>query len=325
VRRILESGGVNSSTEEYFNIHWLLTYNCTYNCTYCFRYNVTNQKYLSKDKVNNIIDTLDAFPKEVGITLMGGEPLIYPDIDYIIDRLQNIKNLKFLHIFTNLSLDIPPPALTFNKKNRFKFFVSYHPTFVEKYKYTESFIEKLRILSEKDIETYIKLMLEHNYINEVRDMYEQLKSFIPSSHIHIIPLEPIEKQNYSEEYLDLEKYVNSIDKKNTYKSHQSCFLVYYIIQNDDKITKEIYTEEDMYKLPKFYHSFTTMLCHAGYHLTIDPYGDIYVRCDFATHDKSKVITLENIQDVIKQPRVCTRPQCIMRNDIRTLKKTRYHV
>ena len=81
----------------------------------------------------------------------------------------------------------------------------------------------------------------------------------------------------------------------------------------------------MYKLPKFYHSFTTMLCHAGYHLTIDPYGDIYVRCDFATHDKSKVITLENIQDVIKQPRVCTRPQCIMRNDIRTLKKTRYHV
>jgi len=67
VRRILESGGVNSSTEEYFNIHWLLTYNCTY----CFRYNVTNQKYLSKDKANNIIDTLDSFPKEVGITLMG--------------------------------------------------------------------------------------------------------------------------------------------------------------------------------------------------------------------------------------------------------------
>jgi len=328
MKRILESGGINSLAEEYFNIHWLITYNCTYNCVYCFRCNI-KEEYTTKEQIDKTIDTLQLFPKKVGITLMGGEPLIHPNINYIIERLQNINNLQHLYIFTNLSLDIPTAALKFDQKNKIKFLVSYHPTFVESDKSSSSFKEKLALLVQNNIDTYVKLMLEHNYINEIKNMYEQLKSFIPSSNIHIIPLEPIEKQNYSKEYLDLERYVNKIDKYNTYKSMQSGFMVYYIIQNDDKIVKEIYTEEDMYKLPKFYHCFFGMQCNAGYHLDITPNGDIYIRCDLANQYKYKhkvqTINPENIQDIIDKPRICSHMQCFMRNDIRMLKKVRPHV
>ena len=76
---------------EKFNLAWLvLTYACNNRCRWC--YASSNNSYLAKSKTfreERQDGTLDLL-KDIGIrkiTLIGGEPSIYPNLDLLIEKI----------------------------------------------------------------------------------------------------------------------------------------------------------------------------------------------------------------------------------------------
>ena len=69
------------------NVDWQLTSVCNRNCKYCF--GPSHIQSLTKSEVFKIIDCLSSYGvKQLGIT--GGEPLMYPDIEEIINYAVSI-------------------------------------------------------------------------------------------------------------------------------------------------------------------------------------------------------------------------------------------
>lgn len=69
------------------NVDWQLTSVCNRNCKYCF--GPSHIKSLTKDEIFRIIDCLSSNGvNQLGIT--GGEPLLHPDIEEIINYAVNI-------------------------------------------------------------------------------------------------------------------------------------------------------------------------------------------------------------------------------------------
>lgn len=83
-------------------INYHITDRCNYQCKHCFaRF---NQKELSLDDAKKVVDAIEVYFKEAKsenprINLAGGEPLIYPYIDEIIDYISS-KGIK-VSIITN--------------------------------------------------------------------------------------------------------------------------------------------------------------------------------------------------------------------------------
>lgn len=86
-------------------INFHITNRCNYQCKHCFaRF---NQRELSLDEAKRVIDSIEEYFKEAQlknsrINLAGGEPLIYPYIDEIIDYISS-KGIK-VSMITNGSL-----------------------------------------------------------------------------------------------------------------------------------------------------------------------------------------------------------------------------
>lgn len=68
------------------NIDWLLTSRCNLNCVYCYADDIKGS--LSFDKAYDICDTINN-SSVLHLTLSGGEPMLFPDIDRIIRRIDS--------------------------------------------------------------------------------------------------------------------------------------------------------------------------------------------------------------------------------------------
>ena len=76
----------------------ILTDKCTNSCPYCFA-----AQEMSRDKRKNsmtrndfdfFIDFLSKSKEHVEINVIGGEPLIYDNINYVLDRLYAVNSAK---------------------------------------------------------------------------------------------------------------------------------------------------------------------------------------------------------------------------------------
>lgn len=87
-----------------FGIHWALTRRCNFNCLHCFNksgHPNARQEY-SLEEAERVISQL----KEVGagmVYLTGGEPLLYPHFDEVVERLE-AAGIEVARIYTNGSL-----------------------------------------------------------------------------------------------------------------------------------------------------------------------------------------------------------------------------
>ncbi len=110
---------INVNSEKWM-IKWQSTYDkslllfitgkCNLNCKNCFSISTRNAKEMSLDEIKEIIKTNDEYQK---IDLMGGEPLLHPNVLEIIDYLKSINksvsvytNGKKLDLITNLDYPI---------------------------------------------------------------------------------------------------------------------------------------------------------------------------------------------------------------------------
>lgn len=82
---------------------WDVTNYCNLNCKHCGAKNSASATYLSKSKAFNLIDVLDSYIDEVD--LLGGEPLLYPYIFDVLERL-TAKNIS-INLITNGQFEGP--------------------------------------------------------------------------------------------------------------------------------------------------------------------------------------------------------------------------
>lgn len=82
---------------------WDITNYCNLNCKHCGAKNSASAAFLSKKKAFNLIDALNSYID--GVDLLGGEPLLYPHIFDVLERL-TAKNIS-INIITNGQFEVP--------------------------------------------------------------------------------------------------------------------------------------------------------------------------------------------------------------------------
>lgn len=141
-------------------IAWDIWLYCNYDCKFCS----TKTKVLPT-KVHNI-DTIFLAWKNIydkygkcKICITGGEPLLYPNIDIIIKRLSLI---HFVHITTNLSMDI---NFLFDKnidKDNIFINVTFHPYYADIY----NFIQKILKIKKYEYKISVCYMNDNYQLTE---------------------------------------------------------------------------------------------------------------------------------------------------------------
>lgn len=89
----------NSKT---FRLHWDINTYCDKDCFYCYaRAQLVWNKMSTKETIDNILDQLSRIDKPLEVVLLGGEPSLHPLYFYILDQLQQLKNISAMAVLSN--------------------------------------------------------------------------------------------------------------------------------------------------------------------------------------------------------------------------------
>lgn len=85
----------------------MLTNYCNYHCPYCFGVDMMapkqKAKIMSRETFMEIVDWLERKPFDRVVHLMGGEPTLHPDIEWMVDYL--LEHEFHITIFSNMATD----------------------------------------------------------------------------------------------------------------------------------------------------------------------------------------------------------------------------
>lgn len=178
---------------------WDIWFYCNYDCKFCN----TKTKILPVETydADKIFDAWHNIYNKYGkckICITGGEPLLYPNINLVIEKLSSI---HYVHITTNLSMDIDSLSNKNIDRNNTFFNVTFHPF----YENIHSFISKLLKLKKygyafsvcymnddfqlMEFNNYKKLLKQHNIDITINDsLYQKnqkLKKVIDNNSIRL--------------------------------------------------------------------------------------------------------------------------------------------
>jgi len=166
---------------------WDLNTNCQYRCDYCYAYEMLTKKFIEKYRYvyKNVIKRLSL--KNIGkfkIELVGGEPMLHPDIYIIVENLYKIENCQFISINTNLVKDVKYYQMFDEEKYKdLEICASFHPQYNKK---IDKFLEKIKIINSfKNIQLSVSMNVVEN--SEYKPLYRKLMSFCMENDIKIGP------------------------------------------------------------------------------------------------------------------------------------------
>ncbi len=121
-----------------------ITYACNFRCEYCYQADAEGNhetRYLSKENAENLVKFAEKLNDTFYITLAGGEPFVYPHLQYLVEELTGLGN--HISIITNFSAPYEKiEALILAAREKLATFnISIHLT---QWKNMEVFYEKLR-------------------------------------------------------------------------------------------------------------------------------------------------------------------------------------
>lgn len=76
---------------------------CNMRCPFCFRGDPTpssTHSEMTVEKWNQVLDGLSSFP-DISVTISGGEPTLFPDIEKLVDMLNSKENVSTIYLLTN--------------------------------------------------------------------------------------------------------------------------------------------------------------------------------------------------------------------------------
>lgn len=227
---------------------------CNFSCKYCYRTPFRENKYIAS------IEDIDAMTKNISklhistFKVLGGEPLVYPNLEYLLDSLQKNNNISDLKVLTNGYLTDKLEYLADKYKNVY-FRYSIH---ISQSNLSENNIKQLlkpnikfRILCDfthqDKIDYYVKLLKSYNLDFGLIDI--QINNHVDN--------EFSTKKQFDK------LYKNVFGKENEYPSYKGCHCYNNIIRihpngvirydtchsDTTLLTKSIY-EQPYYHLPR---------------------------------------------------------------------------
>ena len=79
-------------------------YICNYKCFFCYIKNdYKNKKHpmMTRKNINDVLDSIEKSRYKVNLIVLGGEPLLYPYLSYMVEKLTNLDNVLKIEIYTN--------------------------------------------------------------------------------------------------------------------------------------------------------------------------------------------------------------------------------
>lgn len=192
---------ISEYAKESSRFYLSLSYNCNFKCTYCFENLLDSKEHIKESNVNNIFLTIDKIISEVGstfneIVLFGGEPLLNTNREIIERIFKYTKNrefkisvitngsniyiykdliIKYKDIISNFSITLDGPKKIHNNKRFFKNGLGTY----------DHILEGIKILSDLEIETSIRINLDKDsnyniieFINELKVVNKELRFLV---------------------------------------------------------------------------------------------------------------------------------------------------
>lgn len=186
----------NNDHPEILKISINLTDYCNYNCNYCIADvpNKINKQNIKKEYIKFFFDYIKR--KHISdikfrVNLLGGEPTLYKDIDFVIDSILYNYPDTILKLVTNGSASIDYYEKMINKYN-IRLNISYHPEFAD----DEHFIDILQMLNKNSYNNYeILILLDYDYYDKIISFVNKLNNYEYNIGVNYIVLAGIDYNN----------------------------------------------------------------------------------------------------------------------------------
>jgi molybdenum cofactor biosynthesis enzyme MoaA len=166
---------------------WEVNTNCQYRCNYCYAHDRLTKKFIEKYRYvyKNILKRLSL--NSIGpfkMELVGGEPMLHPDIYEIVESLYKNKNCTYVCMNTNLVKRVEDYKKFDDKKYKgLEFSASFHPQYHKK---IDIFLQKIKTINNFEntlLSVDANLIDNDTYI----PLYKELIKFCKENNIIIQP------------------------------------------------------------------------------------------------------------------------------------------
>lgn len=265
-------------------IDWYPSLLCNYKCSYCF-VNKTGAKF-KKDDFELFLNFLRNQDKKITLRLLGGEPLIIPEIDYILNELDKIENITTEVVSNGYNLKNVKLPL----KSRIE--ISIHNEYINQ-KYIDNLING--IIKQNCSKITIVLNLKNNMSNDIlikmKKVVDKLKPLNLNFNLNTIVGDEFDEclnMNYFLDYFEL----------NGYKDFEETNFNYHLSNKNVKFLDVI----DFFSKRK--NNFKYCICYNAYLKILYNY-DIQINC---SNEKIGNALIDNIKlDKIKM--ICKSDYC----------------
>lgn len=245
----------NSIKDHNFMIFELLISEiCNLDCSYCYMRNYSKSwgTYYRKDKIKEIIDTIESLPYNSAICLSGGESSLHPNFLELI-KYSSEKKLHGVHINTNFRFNKDTLEKILNINNNIVFHISFHGVETQT---VDEYIEKLLMLKPDCLELNVMINPNKKYIQKTEEFINaciknNIKFYLKPVYIHNkykltnVAFDIMEKYKdvTTKEYIDdTGKEYNDFDLKdmlpmNTY--NWDCYYTFFTINCDKGNIKQM--------------------------------------------------------------------------------------
>lgn len=217
----------------------LLTSLCNYKCSYC----------ISKNEHNNILyfgyrKNYDTFfynikkvfnDKSIKLYISGvGEPTLNPNFFYILNNLLKCKQIKKIHLLTNLSMPISFWNKLINVVKKYDVYFRIRASLHIEKNQTETdidtFFEKILYLQSNNIDVFVKTILDHHTYSLILKNISYLNKYnkLLNKNIDIIKSYLVlNKNTLNTKYKEIYEKINDIELIEKNKNNNISFKNFY--------------------------------------------------------------------------------------------------
>jgi len=156
---------------------FLATDFCSSNCRYCTRSRLVNREHISKKMWDQGIEYIKNHEEIRDVLISGGDPLTLNDnlLEYLLEKIREIKHVEFLRIGTKMPV-VCPQRITDELVNMLK---KFHPLFISiHFTHPNEITPEVKIACEKLANVGIPLGSQTVLLKDVNDNVETMKSLM---------------------------------------------------------------------------------------------------------------------------------------------------
>lgn len=212
---------------------------CCFNCEYCYVKN--DYRDIKTIPLQDAFYFIDCISKaqNVNLSLLGGEPTLYKDLNSVIDYAVN--KVDELELYTNGSTDLSKFHL-----DKLKTVISIHPRYYKKFK--NRFLSNIEYLDKNKFHYQIRLIMENTDLTEIyNDLknYDFLKEFVysPSGNYFILPDSFTDEKTFrvGGKLIDINEYVEKYFKP---KKPYLCMMNSFAVLSNGNVEKYCYVDDN---------------------------------------------------------------------------------